>query len=77
MLLLIVSFYNFFFFIAFLNVITVWCGEGESSMSEVRVVPDSGEDSLFDSSGESRQVQGVDRAGHLHQPVRWGEGGRL
>ena len=57
MLLLIVSFYKFFF-IAFLNVIAVWCGEGGSSMSEVQVVPDSWEDSVFDSSGENRHVQG-------------------
>ena len=47
-------------------------------MSEVRVVPDSGGDSVFDSSGESRHVEGGGPSGTStpNQSDGEGEGGR-
>ena len=44
-------------------------------MSEVRVVPDSGGDSVFDSSGESRHVEGGGPSGTSTPNQSDGEGG--
>ncbi len=44
-------------------------------MSEVRVVPDSWEDSVFDSSGENRHVQGGRPSGTSTPNQSDGEGG--
>ena len=44
-------------------------------MSEVQVVPDSGEGSVFDSSGESRHVEGGGPSGTSTPDQSDGEGG--